>query len=153
MEELEEDLTVEERIEKTRAIEKLNKKQRKFVEEYVLSQSPYKAAVNAGYSPKRAYTTAARLFQKPEIKKAIDALQYEVRMRHNIDRDYFIVHLKKIVEDKFNKTSDKISALTLLARITGHIKERPPEAKQLVILKQEGLPEKAIEIKTLDDID
>lgn len=142
---------IEERLKALEDVRKLPAKQRKFAEEFAVTNSPYKAALKAGYSPKACYSVSYNLLRNEKVKKAIAVYKAELRIRHNIDRDYFIVHLKDIIESKFTKITDKISALTLLARITGHIKEKPPEAKQLVILKQSGLTDKTIEIEEIQE--
>jgi len=131
-----------------KTINALSRKERIFVEEFIITNSPFKSAIRIGYSPKSAYGAAARLLKKPHIQKAIEAMRYEIQLQYDIKREYFIKHLKEIIEGKMTKPNDKISALTLLARITGHIKERPPEQKQLVILKQEGLEVKEVAIQT-----
>jgi hypothetical protein len=59
-------------------------------------------------------------------------------MRNEVTQDYFIQRLKDIVEDSYSSKTERIAALNLLARITGFIKERTPEQKQLVILRQES---------------
>lgn len=133
------------KLEELKFLDSLPRKIRRFVEIYALTDNPVKAIEASGYSVKSAYSRAYALLQKPEVRRAIEIERNIIRERYNITQEYFVDKLKAIIENKFTKVSEKISALTLLARITGHIKERPPEAKQLVILKQEGLNEKIVE--------
>lgn len=150
--ELQENLDSTKRIEGLKFIHSLPKKKRIFIEEYILTDSPYKAAIKAGASPKAAYNLSYKLLQDEDVLKAINLMRYEIQLYYDIKKEYFISNLKAIVENKLTKVSEKISALHLLAKITGHIKERPPEARQLVILKQEGLSEKFIEVNSLNGI-
>ncbi len=46
-------------------------KQQRFVAEYLVTMNGTQAAINAGYSPKTAYSTANENLNKPEIKRAI----------------------------------------------------------------------------------
>jgi len=118
-------------------IPKLTRRQQIFVDRYLESGAPYKAALAAGYSPKSAYKHAYKLLATPKIRKAIEIHQKALRLRNKVTQDYFVTNLKKIVDSNFAKISDRIAALSLLARVTGFIKEKAPESKQLVILKQE----------------
>lgn len=132
-------------LEEATSLPKFSPKVSRFIELYALTDNPYESVVRAGYSKKSAYSRAYALLKNKDIRKAIEIKRQEIAERYNVTEAYFIEKLKAIIEDKFTKVSDKISALTLLARITGRIKDRPVEPKQIVILKQEGL-EKAIEI-------
>lgn len=131
------ELTAVELAKEFKNLPRLTKRQQMFVDKYLETGSPYEAAVYARYSKKSAYSRAYQLLSTPKVAKAIELGQKALRLRNNITQDYFVTNLKKIIENNYSKTSDKISALTLLARVTGFIKERAPEAKQLVVLKQE----------------
>lgn len=116
---------------------RLSKKQQAFVDHYFMTNSPREAVIKAGYSKRTAYKQAYKLLSDPKVSMAIELNQKAITLRNHIDQDYFVTHLKKVVEAKLTKNSDKIAALSLLARITGFIKERAPDAKQLVVFHQE----------------
>ena len=64
--------------------------------------------------------------------------QSDVALANKITQEYFITKLKGIVEEIGAKNTDKIGALTLLARVTGHIKETAVENKTMVIVNTIG---------------
>ena len=121
----------------------LNRKQSRFVEEYLLDprHNGKNAAIKAGYSCKRAAQQAVNLLALEPIKKRIAEEEKQVSLRNKITQEYFIIKLKGIVEETTSKNSDKVSALTLLARVTGHIKENTPENKTMVVVNTVGSTE------------
>jgi phage terminase small subunit len=54
---------------------RLSKKQKLFVDEYLVDFNATQAAIRAGYSPKSARTTAAQSLRKPAVKEAITEAQ------------------------------------------------------------------------------
>ena len=50
----------------------MTKKQKRFVDEYLIDLNATQAAVRAGYSPNTAYSIGAENLKKPEIQNAID---------------------------------------------------------------------------------
>jgi phage terminase small subunit len=58
----------------------LTRKQLVFVAEYIQHWNATKAAINAGYSEKTAYSIGHENLRKPEIKAAIDAALSELQM-------------------------------------------------------------------------
>jgi hypothetical protein len=136
---LKEDMDVVELSKQLAALPRLPPKREKFVELYLSTNSLYKAITGARYSKKSAYRRAYELLRDPVVARTIELRKIELRLRNDITQDYFVTHLKKIAEDRFSTKSERISALNLLARITGYIKERAPESKQLVIFRQEGI--------------
>lgn len=53
-------------------IAKLTLRQRNFVDEFIITGSAYKAAINAGYSKSYAKTNSHKLLENTRIKSAID---------------------------------------------------------------------------------
>lgn len=51
----------------------MNRRQQRFVEEYLVDLNATQAAIRAGYSEKTAYSVGNENLSKPEIKSAIDA--------------------------------------------------------------------------------
>lgn len=135
----------------------ITKKQEQFLQEYVKDYKGKEAAIRSGYQRKLANSISNKLLSMPHIQKRLDEIEEDVRLRNNVEVDYFITNLKGINEEKDNKgkyttrNSDRISALALLAKITGHLKEKPTDNKQVVILQQKGLMDQ-IEV-SLPDID
>lgn len=50
----------------------MTKKQKRFVEEYLIDLNATQAAIRAGYSPDTAGSIGAENLKKPEIKSRID---------------------------------------------------------------------------------
>lgn len=126
---------IDELLEKEKFIMKLPAKKRRFVEVFTTTLSVDKTCQILNMSLTRGYN----MLKKPEIQTAIQYSQDLISFRNTITQDYFVNKLKDIIEDKHTKSSDRISALGLLARITGHIKDKPETNTQVVVLKQQGL--------------
>lgn len=126
---------IEDLLEKEKFVMKLPLKKRRFVDAFITTLSVEKASQIVGISLTRGYN----LLKKPEVQTAISYLQDIISFRNTITQDYFVNKLKDIIEDNQTKAPDRISALNLLARITGHIKEKPENTTQVVVLKQQGL--------------
>lgn len=122
-------------LEKEKFVLKLPMRKRRFVDVFSTTLSIDKTCKILGISVRRGYN----LFRDEAVQKAISYLQDLASFRNTITQDYFITKLKDIIEDKDSKTADKISALTLLARVTGHIKEKAETNAQVVVLKSQGL--------------
>lgn len=114
-------------------------KQQRFVEEYLKDFKLVEAARRAGYSKRTAKDIAQALLKKPEILALVEEKQQEIRDQNNITRDYYIQKLRKIVDDTDSRNNEITNALTLMAKITGHIKEVASDTKPIVILNQTGL--------------
>lgn len=126
---------LEDLLEKEKFVLKLPMRKRQFVDVFTTTLSIDKTCKILGISTRRGY----KLFKDEAVQKAIGYLQDLASFRNTVTQDYFINKLKEIIEDKNTKSSDKISALTLLARITGHIKEKTETNAQVVVLKNQGL--------------
>ncbi|TAL62103.1 MAG: hypothetical protein EPN88_13880 [Bacteroidetes bacterium] len=97
------------------------------------------AFIEAGYSRRSATKIACAMLQKPSVLKYLEYIEKENAERNKVTRDYFVVKLKEIIEDKKSKANEKIGGLALLAKVTGHIKEAPADTRNTVILNQIGL--------------
>ncbi len=76
----------------------LTAKQARFVEEYLVDLNWAAAAFRAGYSKRRARQQAYRLFQKPEIQKAIAAATKARSKRTQVSQDEVVKGLKTEAE-------------------------------------------------------
>ena len=133
-------------VEKELFLRQLKKKERQFVETYLTVFDLKKTCQLCGMR----YLRGFEWLQKPHIQQAIEYGQELISRRNRITQDYFVTKLKEIVEDTRTKPSDKISALGLLARVTGHIKDTAPEQKQLVVLRQVSADNGTIEVSSSD---
>lgn len=74
----------------------LTKKQRRFVEEYLVDLNATQAAIRAGYSAQTAYSTGNENLSKPEIKEAIGKALAERSKRTGVNADRVVLELAKI---------------------------------------------------------
>lgn len=96
----------------------MTKKQKRFVEEYMIDLNATQAAIRAGYKPSAAYSIGSENLRKPEIKAAIDKAIAERSKRTGINQDRIIRELARIGFAKITDVAD---------RKTGEIKEDASE--------------------------
>lgn len=75
----------------------LTHKQRRFVQEYLRSETATEAALRAGYASKSAPVIASRMMDDPEILAAIEEGQKERLERVDVDADYLLKRLHEEV--------------------------------------------------------
>ncbi|HIE0350522.1 TPA: terminase small subunit [Pseudomonas aeruginosa] len=76
----------------------LTKKQRLFVDEYLIDLNATQAAIRAGYSTRRATEIGYQLLQRTEVAQAIQAAMAERSKRTEVEADYVIRRLREIDE-------------------------------------------------------
>jgi phage terminase small subunit len=121
----------------------LSRREERFVDEYLFDFNGTQAVIRSGYQVKNenvAHVIASRLLQKDTIIKRIEKNQKDLAVKHRLSRDYFVVNLRALIEDHKTKTTDRIKALALLARITGHLATTQDTTQQTVIIQQIGMP-------------
>ena len=74
----------------------MTKKQKKFVEEYLIDLNATQAAIRAGYSPDTAGSIGSENLKKPEIRVCIEKAMAERSKRTGINQDRIIEELAKI---------------------------------------------------------
>jgi len=74
----------------------LTKKQKLFVEEYLIDLNATQAAIRAGYSPTSARQIADENMSKPDIKNAIEKALAERSKRTGVNADRIVQELAKI---------------------------------------------------------
>ena len=77
-------------------MEKLNSRQMKFCDEYLVDLNATQAAVRAGYTPKYANTNAFKLLQNTAIKEYIQKRQQDRMERTEITQDFVLKELKEM---------------------------------------------------------
>jgi len=91
---------------KTVAQRKLNPKQQRFVEEYLIDLNATQAAIRAGYSPKTATAIASENLSKPSISAAIACAMAERSKRTGITQDRILEELAKVAFIKLTDIVD-----------------------------------------------
>ena len=74
----------------------MTKKQKRFVEEYLIDLNATQAAIRAGYSPETAYSIGSENLKKPEIRVCIEKAMAERSKRTGINQDRIIMEIAKI---------------------------------------------------------
>lgn len=74
----------------------MTKKQKRFVEEYLIDLNATQAAIRAGYSPDTSYSIGQENLKKPEIKAHIDKAMAERSKRTGVNADRVVMELAKI---------------------------------------------------------
>lgn len=74
----------------------MTKKQKRFVEEYLIDLNATQAAIRAGYSPETAGSIGGENLKKPEISSAISKAMAERSKRTGINQDRVLRELAKI---------------------------------------------------------
>ena len=75
---------------------RVTKKQKRFVEEYLIDLNATQAAIRAGYSPKTAKDIGCENLAKPNISDAIDKAMAERSRRTGINQDRILLELARI---------------------------------------------------------
>lgn len=85
----------------------MTKKQKRFVEEYLIDLNATQAAIRAGYSPDTAKEIGCENLTKPNIRAQIDKAMAERSKRTGVSADRVVMELAKIA---FVNASDVINA-------------------------------------------
>ena len=87
----------------------MTKKQKRFIEEYLIDLNATQAAIRAGYSPDTAKSIGSENLTKPDIKVRIAKAMAERSRRTGVNADRVVMELAKIA---FVNASDVIDAET-----------------------------------------
>lgn len=74
----------------------MTKKQKRFVEEYLIDLNATQASIRAGYKPDNAYSIGSENLRKPEIKAAVDKAMAERSKRTGVNQDRIVRELARI---------------------------------------------------------
>lgn len=74
----------------------MTKKQKRFIEEYLIDLNATQAAIRAGYSPETAGAIGAENLKKPQISSQIDKAMAERSKRTGVNADRIVMELAKI---------------------------------------------------------
>ena len=75
----------------------MTKKQKRFVDEYLIDLNATQAAARAGYSPNTAYSIGAENLKKPEIQNAIDERLEQLKSEKTADAQEVIEYLTSVM--------------------------------------------------------
>ena len=125
---------------------KLTERQKRFVDEYVITGNASMAARNAGYSERTAFRTGQENMQKPAIKAAIDAKLKEIESHKTATAQEVIEFLTSVMRGEITEEvvvtegSGKGKSVSRIIEKGPSINDRTKAADQL--LKRFGKPVK-----------
>ena len=101
----------------------MTKKQKRFVEEYLIDLNATQAAIRAGYSPATAKEIGCENLTKPNISEAIAKAMAERSRRTGVNQDRVLQELAKIAFAKITRfrnrsSSNRITPVSSVVRIT-----------------------------------
>ena len=79
------------------SITKLTQKQRRFIDEYIISGNATQAAIKAGYSKKTARKIGQENLTKPDIKAAIEKRNAEIQSKKTADLTEVMEYLTSVM--------------------------------------------------------
>lgn len=98
----------------------LSPREAAFVVEYTMTpDKATEAAIRAGYAPSGAHVQVGRLLRRERVQNAVSREFARAQARTGIGRDYLVSQARDIVEDSSAKSSDRIKAMELIAKLIG----------------------------------
>lgn len=96
--------------------QRLNLRQQRFVDAYLLDPNGKQAAIAAGYSPKAAEVTASKMLRMGKVSAALRAARAEVSERAKVDAQWVLEQLIGIAESAGVTIREKLRALELVGK-------------------------------------
>ena len=107
----------------------MNEKQQRFVDAYLLTANATGAAIEAGYSPKTAYSQGSRLLRHPEVSSALEKRQEARAERVGLTADTVIEGLLHEAHHA-REGSARVRSLELLGKHIGLWDEKRATSEQ-----------------------
>lgn len=117
----------------------MTKKQKRFVQEYLIDLNATQAAIRAGYSPKTAYSIGNENLNKPELKAYIEAELEKIHSAKIADATEVLEYLTGVMRGKHTEQVLKLigEGVQVISDIDVSAKERLKAAE--LIGKRYGL--------------
>lgn len=118
--------------------DKLNEKQYRFVQEYIVDYNATQAAKRAGYSEKTAYSNGQRLLKHAEVQAAIKEIQNKATDKAIVDRNMVLAGLLKEAEFKGQGASHaaRVSAWEKIGKTMGMFIDKTENNTNIQIEKE-----------------
>lgn len=126
-------------------------KQRKFIDEYIISGNATDAAIKAGYAEKTAYQSGAENLKKPQVKSAIDERLKQLESSKIATAIEVLQVLTSILRQELTEevvtlnpatgeyvTVQKKPSIAEVIKAAGELLKRYPIQEQLDKIKQEN---------------
>ena len=121
----------------------LNRKQKIFINEYLIDFNGTRAAKAAGYSERSAYSTAHEILRIPEVKEYLEHKISESNELAFLERQRIVSELRKIAyaseQDQFLMqltVNDRLKALLLLGKAHGMFWDKPEIVEEATWVKR-----------------
>ena len=109
----------------TKAISKLNEKQRLFCEYYINSNNAYQSAINAGYKESTAKAKSGEWLKEERIQDYLDVLRKKVNKKRNIANTEDILEFwTSTMMDEDETKKNRLDASKLIAQSMGMFVQR-----------------------------
>lgn len=112
----------------------LTRKRQKFIDNYIRTLNGTQSAIQAGFSPKIAYSYASELLRKPEVKQAVEAGLTMLAKECTITKENVLKKLWDIANNKASKENDRIRALEVVSKIQKYHKDN--EGSRIAVFQQ-----------------
>ena len=103
----------------------MNAKQKRFCDEYLIDCNATQAAIRAGYSPKTAKVTGARLLTNDNLKAYIDEQLEQMHSEKTADAQEIIEYLTTVMRGE-----SRSDVLCLCGDGCQKITQKPPDEKE-----------------------
>jgi len=124
---------------------KLNPRQQRFAQAYILAPNGAQAAISAGYSPKTATVQGSRLLTNVNVCAAISEAESRIARQNGVDHEYLIKKYKAFADGaKVDaKPADELHALDSLGKHLGFFKKDNEQSKpEIQVAQAVGLEER-----------
>jgi phage terminase small subunit len=111
----------------------MNKKHKRFCEEYVIDLDGQKAAVRAGYKKARARITASELLKRPDVKEYVQKLQKKISEKLEITAEKVIQEIGKLA---FNNLQDYINKGNTIKDLASIPRDHAASVESIKVIKR-----------------
>ena len=112
----------------------ITRKRQKFIDNYIRTLNGTQSAIQAGFSPKIAYSYASELLRKPEVKQAVEAGLAKLAKECKITKENVLKKLWDIANNPESKENDRIRALEVVSKIQKYHKDN--EGNRIAVFQQ-----------------
>lgn len=110
---------------------KLNEKQKRFCEEYLIDLNATQAAIRAGYSEKTAYTIGQKLTKKSEVKAYIEEKIETLKNERTADTQEIMEYLTSVMRGESESEEIVLKGVGKGSQKIEKIQKRPSEKDKL----------------------
>ena len=107
----------------------LTKKQKRFIDEYLIDLNATQAAIRAGYSEKTARSVGAENLTKPDIKKAVEEALEAIHIAKAADAQEVLEYLTSVLRGE-SKSSVVVVESVGDYMSKARVMEKPPDEKE-----------------------